>query len=54
MRKLKLIRDHLANGSIKGSGRGVKGSPHTYQMAGLPTETDGLAEVPKEGTNASL
>jgi hypothetical protein len=54
MRKLKLIRDHLANGSITSSGRGVKGSPRTYQIAGVPMESNGLAEVPTEGTNASV
>jgi AAA domain len=54
MRKLKLIRDHLASGSITSSGRGVKGSPRTYQIAGVPMETNGWAEVPTEGTNASL
>ena len=54
MRKLKLIRDHLANGSITSIGRGVKGSPRTYQIAGVPMDTNGLAEVPTEGIHASL
>ena len=54
MRKLRLIHDHVASGLIVSSGRGVKGSPRTYRMAAVPTDTRGMVEVPTEGTNASL
>lgn len=54
MRTLRLIHDHVASGLIVSSGRGVKGSPRTYRMAAVPTDTRGMVEVPTEGTNASL
>ncbi len=51
-RKLRLIRDEVLNNSITRSGKGVRGSPLRYSLAGVPSEDALLILADKEVSNA--